>query len=504
MRVTSTGRRLPALYLALIALLGVLVPALATAPARAAGSGMVSFTFDDGKSSQYANARPILNTAGVKGTFFIIGDAFTWGATNMNAAQVKTLATDGHEIGNHTQNHPYLTSLNSTQIRAEFTQSQNAIAAATGITPKNCAYPYGASNATVQNIAKTYFTSCRGVTGGQNTLGSNTYDLRTYYVQTSTTAAQIRAAADQAKANNTWLVLIYHGVGTVESSDDVTGATLTAHVNAVKAAGVPTKTVAEALGGGTPTPTPTPTPSASVTPTPTPTPSASVTPTPTPTASVPAPTQGVVSFTFDDGKLSQLDYAVPALNANGIKGTFFIIGDALTWGAPHMNATQLRSVANAGHDIGNHSQNHPYLGSMSTSEIQAEFSQAQSAITAAAGVTPKACAYPYGDYNATVQSVAAQFFRGCRTTDGGVNALSPSRYALRTLYVHNDTSAAEIRAAADEARASNTWLILTYHAVGVNDSGYSGDEVTTQQFADHIAAVKASGVSIRTVSQMLG
>lgn len=45
MRVTSTGRRLPALYLALIALLGVLVPALATAPARAAGSGMVSFTW---------------------------------------------------------------------------------------------------------------------------------------------------------------------------------------------------------------------------------------------------------------------------------------------------------------------------------------------------------------------------------------------------------------------------------------------------------------------------
>ena len=175
-----------------------------------------------------------MNTAGVKGTFFIIGDAFTWGATNMNAAQVKTLATDGHEIGNHTQNHPYLTSLNSTQIRAEFTQSQNAIAAATGITPKNCAYPYGASNATVQTIAKTYFTSCRGVTGGQNTLGSNTYDLRTYYVQTSTTAAQIRAAADQAKANNTWLVLIYHGVGTVQSSDDVSTSTFTAHVNAVK------------------------------------------------------------------------------------------------------------------------------------------------------------------------------------------------------------------------------------------------------------------------------
>jgi len=490
-----------ALVTALLALVSGLLVALPARSASAAGTqgGVVSFTFDDGKITQYTNARSILATAGIKGTFYIISDSLTWGSTNMNATQVKAMAADGHEIGNHSKTHPYLTNLSSTQISSEFTQSQAAIAAATGVTPTNCAYPYGSSNATVRSVAAGIFTSCRGVTGGQNTLGQNTYDLRTYYVQTSTTAAQIRAAADLAKANNTWLVLIYHGIGTVGSTDDVSLTTFQSHIDAVKASGVPTRTVAQALGGSTPNPTPSPTPTASVSPTP----SVSASASPSATQSVPV-TQGAVSFTFDDGRMSQYDYAVPALNANGIKGTFFIIGDALTWGATYMNATQLRTVANGGHDIANHSQNHPYLGSMTSAQIRTEFSQAQTAITSAVGRAPTACAYPYGDYNGTVQAVAAEFFRGCRTTDGGSNAASQNRFALRTLYVHSDTTAAEIRAAADEARATNSWLILTYHAVGVNDSGYDGDDVTSQQFADHIAAVKASGVAIRTVSQMLG
>ncbi len=39
------------------------------------GSGMVSLTFDDGWTSQYANALPILKAAGMRGTFFIISNA---------------------------------------------------------------------------------------------------------------------------------------------------------------------------------------------------------------------------------------------------------------------------------------------------------------------------------------------------------------------------------------------------------------------------------------------
>jgi peptidoglycan/xylan/chitin deacetylase (PgdA/CDA1 family) len=247
-RTAPRGQR-PAILLLLASVISTLF-AVISGPARAdSASGMVSFTFDDGKSSQYTYARPILDSAGIKATFFLIGDAFTWGPTNMNPTQARALADDGHELGNHTMNHPNMIGMPTDQIRAEFTNAQNAIRNATGVTPTNCAYPYGATNTTIETIAAEIFTSCRGVGGGQNTTTTDHYNLRTYYVQTSTTADQIHTAAQQAKTDNAWLILIYHGVGTVQSSDDVTTTTLTAHINAVQNTGVPIKTVAQALGG---------------------------------------------------------------------------------------------------------------------------------------------------------------------------------------------------------------------------------------------------------------
>ncbi len=223
----------------------------------------------------------------------------------------------------------------------------------------------------------------------------------------------------------------------------------------------------------------------------------------TTTTTVPVPTQGTVSFTFDDGKMSQYDYARPALNAAGFKGTFYIISDALTWGSANMNASQVSQVASEGHEIGNHSKSHPYLSQMSAAALQQEFADSQAAISSATGVTPRSCAYPYGSYNATVTSVAAQYFRSCRTTEGGQNTASTDHYTLATFYVHTSTTGAMIRAAVDQAKANGTWLILCYHGVGVADGGY-GDDVDGPTFQSHLDAVKASGVTVKTVGAVIG
>ncbi len=224
---------------------------------------------------------------------------------------------------------------------------------------------------------------------------------------------------------------------------------------------------------------------------------------PTTTTTAPVPTQGTVSFTFDDGKMSQFDFARPALNAAGFQGTFYIISDALTWGSTNMNASQVRQVADEGHEIGNHSKSHPYLNQMTAAALQQEFSASQAAISSATGITPKSCAYPYGAYNSTVTSVAAQYFRSCRTTNGGQNSASADRYTLATYYVHTSTTGAMIRAAVDQAKADGTWLILCYHGVGVADGGY-GDDVDGPTFQSHIDAVKASGVTVKTVGSVIG
>ena len=65
-----------------------------------------------------------------------------------------------------------------------------------------------------------------------------------------------------------------------------------------------------------------------------------------------------IVLTYDDALASQLDVAVPQLDAARLKGTFFLSG-RLT--ATAMN--RWRRAQRRGHELGNHSVNHPCGGS---------------------------------------------------------------------------------------------------------------------------------------------
>jgi hypothetical protein len=73
------------------------------------------------------------------------------------------------------------------------------------------------------------------------------YDLVVDYVHTETTAADILAAANAAKAANAWVIFVYHGVGTIGSDDDVSASQFQSQVQAVKDSGITVRTVAQEL-----------------------------------------------------------------------------------------------------------------------------------------------------------------------------------------------------------------------------------------------------------------
>ena len=60
-----------------------------------------------------------------------------------------------------------------------------------------------------------------------------------------------------------------------------------------------------------------------------------------------------IALTYDDALKSQLDIAIPQLEAQGFKGTFFLIGREV---AP--NLARWRAAAAGGHELGNHTVNH--------------------------------------------------------------------------------------------------------------------------------------------------
>jgi peptidoglycan/xylan/chitin deacetylase (PgdA/CDA1 family) len=65
--------------------------------------------------------------------------------------------------------------------------------------------------------------------------------------------------------------------------------------------------------------------------------------------------RAAIVLTYDDAMPSQLAVAIPQLDAAGLKGTFFLDADSLT----PAEMARWRKAARKGHELGNHSVNHP-------------------------------------------------------------------------------------------------------------------------------------------------
>jgi peptidoglycan/xylan/chitin deacetylase (PgdA/CDA1 family) len=108
-------------------------------------SSTVAMTFDDGPHPKLTpRLLDMLKERNIKATFFVVGKCV---AEYPDIA--KRIVDEGHEIANHTWNHPQLPKLSPTAFAAEITQTNDAIKQATGILPVTMRPPYGATNATI-------------------------------------------------------------------------------------------------------------------------------------------------------------------------------------------------------------------------------------------------------------------------------------------------------------------------------------------------------------------
>jgi peptidoglycan/xylan/chitin deacetylase (PgdA/CDA1 family) len=195
-------------------------------------------------------------------------------------------------------------------------------------------------------------------------------------------------------------------------------------------------------------------------------------------------------------------YARPVLRKNNLPGTYYLVSDALGWGSATINPEQARELLGEGNEIGNHTRDHKDLAKLTTGQATAEFADAQDAIESQVGVRPTTCAYPYGSNNAAVLVEAEKQFKGCRSTQGGFNERGRLvTYDLFSYYVQRDTTAAQVREAAEQARTSNTWVVFVYHGVDPEPNG--ADDVTPKLFAAHVDAIVSTGIPVQTVESAL-
>ena len=189
----------------------------------------VSFTFDDGLTSALTKAAPALAQYGYTGTNYVttgcVGTVNTCAAdpeeSYMTWTQVKQLQNDKKwEIGSHTVSHPLLTEVTATKLTNELVNSKQALATR-GINATAFAAPYGDYNPKVLAAAAKYYSSFRGFADQQqyNTWPYNDSLLYVKQVQAGVTVAQVKTFIDEAKQQNAWLVLVFHDIKDIPSTD---------------------------------------------------------------------------------------------------------------------------------------------------------------------------------------------------------------------------------------------------------------------------------------------
>ncbi|MGE8034031.1 deacetylase [Lysinibacillus sp. KCTC 33748] len=108
----------------------------------------VALTFDDGPDAKVTpQILATLKKYNAKATFFMVGPN-----ASKNSAIVKNVYEAGHELGNHTWNHPKLTGLSPANVKQEVDRTSNAIYASIGQYPTVFRPPYGAVNDKVRSV----------------------------------------------------------------------------------------------------------------------------------------------------------------------------------------------------------------------------------------------------------------------------------------------------------------------------------------------------------------
>ena len=108
---------------------------------------VVALTFDDGPDGNTTpQALDILAKYKIKATFFVQGKNIAG-----NEAILKRMQAEGHEVGNHSWNHPVLTQLSLEDAKKQITDTEDAIKNVLGKSSKLMRPPYGAISDDIRN-----------------------------------------------------------------------------------------------------------------------------------------------------------------------------------------------------------------------------------------------------------------------------------------------------------------------------------------------------------------
>ncbi|MCF7982716.1 MAG: polysaccharide deacetylase family protein [Pseudomonadales bacterium] len=155
-----------------------------------------------------------------------------------------------------------------------------------------------------------------------------------------------------------------------------------------------------------------------------------------------------VVISFDDAYLSVYTEAFPRFQQRGWPFTLFVSTEAIDNGYKnYLNWDQIRELAAAGVEIGNHSHSHAHLVRRQVNEsteqwqqrVMADIHRASARLEKEIGITTNLFAYPYGEYSPDLKNIVGTLgYLGIAQQSGAIGVdsdlLAVPRFPMATGY----------------------------------------------------------------------
>lgn len=186
---------------------------------------MVSLTFDDGLKCQLDHAIPEMDRRGIKGTFFLPSSCPDF---PLDIPRWLSVSKRGHEIGSHSATHRKAAALTPPAAIAELKNSRQILQREFREPVRSFCYPYTDAPEHLQRPARLYYQQARGgrIAREDKYLipgdGANLFNVPCHHVQGKVIEeGLIYTWVAEAIGRGAWLTLMFHGVGSPGTWDNV-------------------------------------------------------------------------------------------------------------------------------------------------------------------------------------------------------------------------------------------------------------------------------------------
>jgi peptidoglycan/xylan/chitin deacetylase (PgdA/CDA1 family) len=215
--------------------------------------------------------------------------------------------------------------------------------------------------------------------------------------------------------------------------------------------------------------------------------------------------ESIVSFTFDDVPASALDAGAAILEANGVRGTFYIsagLAGRIEPGRILIDQAGCRELAARGHEIGCHTHAHRDLRHVESDALAEDLARNGRYLDA---IDPKPgrrnFAYPYNSGSFGKRAILGGAFRSCRAAGEGINRGPTDPTFLRAVEIRQPQQhVLGLGRWIDALVANPGWLIFFTHDISPRPTPYG---CTPPGFRLLVGYALARGCQVLTVDAAL-